>query len=218
VQTGGRFEDVATFAKYVGGSSANVAIGLARLGLRSSMLTRVGDEQMGRYVRETLAANGVDVSHVVTDPRRLTGLVLLGHRRSRRYPHIFFRENCADMAVSATDFRRRVPRIDTLPGADRHAPEHRSDRATVMQAVALARACGVRIVLDIDFRPVLWGLAPPGEAPAGSPLPGRRPARLRTLIAALRSRRRHGGGDLDRRRRRAHRRRDRRDRRAIRRR
>ena len=104
VQTGGRFEDVATFAKYVGGSSANVAIGLARLGLRSSMLTRVGDEQMGRYVRETLAANGVDVSHVVTDPRRLTGLVLLGIEGPGRYPHIFFRENCADMAVSPTDF------------------------------------------------------------------------------------------------------------------
>ena len=69
VQTGGRFEDVATFAKYVGGSSANVAIGLARLGLRSSMLTRVGDEQMGRYVRETLAAGPMRSRRFEARPR-----------------------------------------------------------------------------------------------------------------------------------------------------
>ena len=71
-QTGGRLEDMLSFAKYLGGSPANTAVGCARLGLRAVMLTRVGDEHNGRFVRETLAAEGVDVSHVVTDPRRLT--------------------------------------------------------------------------------------------------------------------------------------------------
>ena len=74
-QVGGRFEDVQSFAKYLGGSSANLAAGTARLGLRSSMLTRVGNEQMGQFVREALAREGVDVGHVATDPQRLTGLV-----------------------------------------------------------------------------------------------------------------------------------------------
>ena len=77
-QIGGRLEDMQTFAKYLGGSSANLAAGTARLGVRSSMLTRVGDEQMGRFVREALAKEGVDTSHVATDPDRLTGLVVLG--------------------------------------------------------------------------------------------------------------------------------------------
>ena len=67
-QTGGRLEDMQSFAKYLGGSSANLAAGLARLGTKSSMLTRVGNEHMGRFVREALAREGVDVSHVATDP------------------------------------------------------------------------------------------------------------------------------------------------------
>ena len=59
-QVGGRLEDMQSFEKYLGGSSGNVAAGLGRLGSKSSMLTRVGDEHMGRFVREALAAEGVD--------------------------------------------------------------------------------------------------------------------------------------------------------------
>src|SRR5690349_1164510 len=53
-QTGSRLEDMASFAKYVGGCPANIAIGAARLGLRPALVTRVGDEHMGRFIRETL--------------------------------------------------------------------------------------------------------------------------------------------------------------------
>ena len=98
-QIGGRLEDMQSFTKYLGGSSANLCAGVARLGLRSSMLTRVGDEHMGRFVREALAAFGADVSHVKTDPHRLTASVVLGIEGTGSYPHIFFREQCADMQV-----------------------------------------------------------------------------------------------------------------------
>ena len=57
-QDGARLEDVQSFRKYVGGSATNIAVGTARLGVRSAMLTRVGDEHMGRYVRKNLAENG----------------------------------------------------------------------------------------------------------------------------------------------------------------
>ena len=57
-QIGGRLEDMATFAKSVGGCPTNIAIGTARLGLKSALITRVGDEQMGRFIREQLAARG----------------------------------------------------------------------------------------------------------------------------------------------------------------
>src|SRR5690606_28979063 len=85
-QIGGRLEEVQSFAKYLGGSSANLAAGTARLGVRSSVVTRVGDEQMGRFVREALAREGIDVSHVKTDPERLTGLVILGIEGEGAYP------------------------------------------------------------------------------------------------------------------------------------
>src|SRR5688572_24499374 len=103
-QFGGRLEDMQSFAKYLGGSSANVAAGTSRLGVRTSMLTRVGDEHMGRFVREALQREGVDVGHVKTDPERLTALVILGIEAPGAYPHYFYRENCADMGESVEDF------------------------------------------------------------------------------------------------------------------
>src|SRR5687767_13878840 len=93
-QIGGRLEDMQSFAKYLGGCPANISVGAARLGLKPAMLTRVGDEHMGRFVRESLAAEGVDVSHVTTDPKRLTGLVILGIRDHDTFPLIFVRTDC----------------------------------------------------------------------------------------------------------------------------
>ena len=90
-QVGGRLEDMRGFAKYIGGSPTNMAAGTARLGLRSALITRVGDEHMGRFIREELVREGVDVRGVKTDPERLTALVLLGIRDREQFPLIFYR-------------------------------------------------------------------------------------------------------------------------------
>src|SRR3546814_8492586 len=58
-QVGGRLEDMASFAKYIGGSPTNTAVGAARLGLRSGLLSRVGADHFGRFIREQLAREGV---------------------------------------------------------------------------------------------------------------------------------------------------------------
>ena len=88
-QIGGRLEDMGSFDKYVGGSPTNIATGAARLGLKSALITRVGDEHMGRFIREQLVAEGVDVRGVITDPERLTALVILGIRDQEHFPLIF---------------------------------------------------------------------------------------------------------------------------------
>jgi 5-dehydro-2-deoxygluconokinase len=87
-QVGGRLEDMATFSKAVGGCPTNIAIGTARLGLKSGLITRVGDEHMGRFIREQCAREGVDVAGIRTDPVRLTSLVLLGIRDEKTFPLI----------------------------------------------------------------------------------------------------------------------------------
>jgi 5-dehydro-2-deoxygluconokinase len=157
-QTGGRLEDMLSFAKYLGGSPANTAVGCARLGLRPAMLTRVGDEHNGRFVRETLAAEGVDVGHVVTDPRRLTALVFLGIRDRDTFPLLFYRENCADMAISPEDFDRPfIASAAALLVSGTHLSTRRTYDAC-RTAMRYARESGTRVVLDIDYRPVLWGL------------------------------------------------------------
>lgn len=162
-QIGGRLEDMRSFAKYLGGSSANLAAGTSRLGLRVSMLTRVGDEHMGRFVREALQREGVDVGHVVTDPTRLTASVVLGIEGSAAYPHIFFRENCADMGVCTQDFDESYiagTRAVAVTGTHLSTP---GTRAAVEQAFRWARANRTRVILDIDYRPVLWKLTNAGQ-------------------------------------------------------
>jgi 5-dehydro-2-deoxygluconokinase len=158
-QVGGRLEDMASFHKYIGGSPTNMACGTARLGLKSGLITRVGNEHMGRFIRETLAAEGVDTRGVATDPERLTALVILGIRDQERFPLIFYRENCADMALCEED-------IDPALIADTRAVvatgthlSHPRTEAAVLKALRLARENGARTALDIDYRPNLWGLA-----------------------------------------------------------
>lgn len=162
-QVGGRLEDMQSFAKYLGGSSGNLAAGLARLGTKSSMLTRVGNEQMGRFVREALQREGVDVSHVKTDPTRLTALVVFGISDRNHFPHIFFRENCADMGVSSDDFDvGYIASSRALSITGTHLST-KSTLAAVTQAMDFAQKSGTKVVLDIDYRPVLWGLIPAGS-------------------------------------------------------
>jgi len=162
-QLGARLEDATSFAKYYGGSSANQAFGCARLGLKSAMLARVGDDHPGRFLVETLAREGCDVSHVKVDRERLTGLVLLGIKDRNTFPLIFYRENCADMAVPPSDVEE-----DFIASAKAFAitGTHLSRPATAetcRRALGYARRNDVRTVLDIDYRPVLWGLTGKAE-------------------------------------------------------
>ncbi len=162
-QVGARLEDVSSFAKYLGGSSANIAFGVARLGLRAAMVSRVGDEQMGRFLTETLDREGCDISQVQVDPQRLTGLVLLGLKDRDTFPLLFYRENCADMALDAAGIDEAFLascRALLITGTHLSAPGVRAASTT---ALAYARKHQVLRVLDIDYRPVLWGLTRRGE-------------------------------------------------------
>lgn len=162
-QVGSRLEDVSSFAKYLGGSSANIAFGVARLGLRAAMISRVGDEQMGHFLVETLQREGCDTSQVQVDPERLTGLVLLGLKDRDTFPLLFVRENCADMAIDAAAIREDFIagcRALLITGTHLSTP---TVRAASLAALGHAGKHGVVRVLDIDYRPVLWGLTKRGE-------------------------------------------------------
>lgn len=162
-QVGGRLEDMGSFRKYIGGSPTNIACGAARLGLKSAVITRVGDEHMGRFIREQLQREGVEVGGVVTDPERLTALVLLGIRDEEKFPLIFYRENCADMALSVDDIDEAyIASSRCLVVTGTHLSNTRTE-AAVLKALKLAREHGLRTALDIDYRPNLWGVAGHGD-------------------------------------------------------
>ncbi|MEO1705423.1 MAG: 5-dehydro-2-deoxygluconokinase, partial [Pseudomonadota bacterium] len=162
-QIGGRLEDMGSFDKYIGGSPTNIACGTARLGLKSAVITGVGDEHMGRFIREQLAREGVNTEGVKTDPERLTALVLLGIRDQEQFPLIFYRENCADMGLTVDDIDADfIRRARAVVATGTHLSHPQVEAATI-KALELARANGQQTALDIDYRPNLWGVAGHGD-------------------------------------------------------
>ena len=162
-QVGGRLEDMGSFDKYIGGSPTNIACGTARLGLKSAVITGVGDEHMGRFIIEQLRREGVNTDGVKTDPKRLTALVLLGIRDQEQFPLIFFRENCADMGLTEDDIDPAfIRRARAVVATGTHLSHPQVEAATI-KALTLARETGMQTALDIDYRPNLWGVAGHGD-------------------------------------------------------
>lgn len=151
--------DVSLFRNSVGGSPTNIAIGASRLGLRAALLTRVGVDQMGTTILQTLEREGVDVSAIQRDAERLTALVLLAVKDRTNAPHIFYRHECADMALSEADVDPAlVARAKSIVVTGTHFSTETVANAS-WKAIRLAKENGAKVIFDIDFRPSLWGLA-----------------------------------------------------------
>ena len=147
-----------TFDKSLGGSPMNIAIGTSRLGLKVGAITAVGEEDNGRFLKWQLACEGVDVSNIKTDPKRLTAMVLLSIRGDNEFQLIQYRENCSDMGLSPDDID---PEYLARAKAVLVTGVHLSGevvRATTHKILRLARELGLTCIFDIDYRPNLWGL------------------------------------------------------------
>ncbi len=153
-QIGVPLADVRTFAKSLGGSPTNVAVGAARLGRRAAVITKVGDDGFGAYVRTALVEFGVDARFVGTHPTLRTPLVFCEVYPPDRFPLLFYREPKApDMEIARDeldlDAIARAPLFWTT-GTGLSAEPSRT--ATL---AALDAARGIR-VHDLDHRASLW--------------------------------------------------------------
>ena len=156
-------KDAQSFRKYLGGCAGNTAVGTARLGLKSAIFSCVGTDEMGLFLRDTLENEGVDTTLLKSTPENLTALVALGVNPPDRFPLIFYRENCADMQIQPEDvnpeiFRKAKALLITGTGLSTS-----SMRQATRQAVKTAKESGCFVIMDIDFRPVLWGLTEAGD-------------------------------------------------------
>ncbi|HZA45656.1 MAG TPA: 5-dehydro-2-deoxygluconokinase [Rubrobacter sp.] len=158
-QEGARLEDVQSFRKYVGGSAANIALNTARLGVRSAMLTRVGEEQMGRFVRQSMEDTGVDVSHVTFDPDHLTPYVLLAIRDIDGFPRIFAYGDAADLALDEDDVDPEFVASSKALLVTGTPLSRAGSRTASFKAIKAAKEAGTKVVFDLDYRPVFWGVA-----------------------------------------------------------
>lgn len=158
--------DVESFSRHVAGAEANVAVGLARLGHEALFAGRVGNDGFGRTILRRLRGEDVDVSGVVVDPDRRTGLLVRERRALGPSEVLYHRSGSAGSALAPSD-------IDAVGGTFAGArwlhlsgitpALSESANGAVLRAIELARANGVRISFDVNLRRRLWSDAEAGE-------------------------------------------------------
>ncbi len=153
-QIGVPLAEVRTFAKSLGGSATNVAVGAARLGRRAAVITKVGDDGFGTYVRAALRGFGVDARWVGTHPSLRTPVVFCEIFPPDHFPILFYREPKApDMDIRADELDlEAIAAAPLLWTTGTGLSDEPSRTATL---VALDAARGIR-VHDLDHRPALW--------------------------------------------------------------
>ena len=153
---GADFPAITAFETGVGGSPVNIAIGASRLGLRAIAFTAVGADEVGRFVRRYLAAEGVLTDYIAAKDGRRTGMALVGVQPPDRFPLLFYRENPADIHLTL-DEARALPLAQTrallLSGT---ALSRGSARDVTLYLAEQARARQLTTFIDLDLRPDQW--------------------------------------------------------------
>ncbi len=153
---GAAFEDIKTLGAFVGGCPTNVSVGTRRLGLRSCLLTAMGDDPVADFMLKFLSAEGVDTTYIPRKADYRTSAVVLGIQPPDRFPLVYYRSGCADIQITIDDVLA-APIDDAralfITGTGLSAEPSRS--ATVF-AAERARAAGATVLLDIDFRADQW--------------------------------------------------------------
>lgn len=147
---------VKSFSKYLGGSAGNTAFGLARLGAKAGLISRVGPDEFGRFLLERLQQEGVDTSMVAVDPKYPTGLAFAAIFPPGDSKVLFYRKPCADVKLCVDDIDwEKLRRAKILSIAATALCESPS-REAVLAALEEHRRAGGINVIDVDWRPTLW--------------------------------------------------------------
>jgi len=153
---GAPFHEIKSFAAYVGGCPTNIAVGTRRLGLRSAVLTGVGQDPVADFLLHFLKEEGVTTTFIKYKPGRRTSAVILGIEPPDKFPLVYYRDNCADIELTIDD-------VLSAPIADSRSLlisgtglSREPSRSATLFAAEQARASGTTVVLDLDFRPDQW--------------------------------------------------------------
>jgi 5-dehydro-2-deoxygluconokinase len=148
---------VTSFDAYVGGCPTNISVGTRRLGLRSALLTAVGDDQIGEFVVSFLEREGVDTQFIATKAGRRTSAVVLTIQPPDRFPLTFYREGCADRELTREDVARAPIPESALVVLTGTGLSHEPGRAATLFAADRAAASGADVLVDLDYRADQWG-------------------------------------------------------------
>ena len=160
LEVGQSLAEVSTFAKSLGGSPTNVAVAAARLGCRSAVITKVGEDPFGVYLRQELERYGVDARWVGTSPELRTPIVFCEIFPPDRFPLLFYREPSApDLQLEADELDLAAiaaARVFWTTGTGLCAEPSRTAVLRALQARAAGDVTGRVTIHDLDHRPMFW--------------------------------------------------------------
>jgi 5-dehydro-2-deoxygluconokinase len=153
---GAPFVNITSFAAYVGGSPTNISVGARRLGLKSALLTGLGNDPVGDFILHFLNNEGVDTQYIVRKPGKRSSAVVLGIEPPDKFPLVYYRDNCADIELTIDDvLASPIAQSRVFQFAGTNLSKEPSRSAT-MFAAQVARQAGTEVVFDVDFRPDQW--------------------------------------------------------------
>ncbi|MDQ0902659.1 5-dehydro-2-deoxygluconokinase [Paenibacillus sp. V4I7] len=150
-------EETMTFTKYVGGSPANITIGMARLGMKTAFIGKIANDQMGRFIADYLGRNNIETTNVVTDNTgAVTGLAFTEIKSPSECSILMYRDNVADLLLTPAEVQESLiaeAKVLLISGT---ALAQSPSREAVFQALEYAKKHGVVIIFDLDYRPYTW--------------------------------------------------------------
>jgi 5-dehydro-2-deoxygluconokinase len=153
---GAPFVEITSFAAYIGGCPTNISVGVRRLGLNAALLTALGSDPVGDFILHALQREGVETRYIPRKPGKRTSAVVLGIEPPDRFPLVYYRDNCADIALTIDDvLATPIGDCRCLLISGTGLSQEPSRSATLF-AAEQARTAGAEVVLDIDFRPDQW--------------------------------------------------------------
>ncbi len=153
---GSPFEEIKEFGAFVGGSPLNIAVGVKRLGLRSALLTAVGNDMVGKFLLHFLKNEGVETAFIPVKEGARTSAVILGIEPPAKFPLVYYRDNCADSKMTIDDVMKADIAGSRLLEVSATALNIEPSRSAAFFAAERAVEAGVPVLVDLDFRADQW--------------------------------------------------------------
>jgi len=147
---------VRRFSRYLGGSSANMAVGLSRLGASVGILSCLGDDSLSRFLTDFLAAEKVDTKHIHVAPGYLPSLCLTEVSPPDKFPQVFYRHDAVDTMLEIDDSDLALVNAGRMFITNGTSLCASPSRESAYRALERARQAGGTVVLDVDYRAMSW--------------------------------------------------------------
>ncbi len=156
VESGKNLKEVESFKKVAGGAPANVAAGVSKLGKSSAFLGRLGDDEFGYFLKNTIEETGVDCSQIQFDREARTGLAFISLPTPNTREFLFYRNPSADMRLDTKEFDESFIRNTKIFHFGSITLISEPSRSATLKAAEIAKDSGAIISYDPNLRLNLW--------------------------------------------------------------